>query len=98
MGELGEALGGLAVATLIVGLVLGILYLFFGSQVLGVPTVLAILVVFALRPLVGSLGPLVIVAIVVGLLVLFALIGMAMTFGTGKPPRAHDEKPGERQP
>jgi hypothetical protein len=39
---------------------------------------------------------LVIAAMVVGLIVLYMLIGMAMTLGTGKPPRAHDEKPEDR--
>lgn len=92
ISELVESGGGVLVAIVIVAFVLWVLHYAFGSQVLGLPAMLGVFVMIAIGSAV-SLGPLTIAVIVVGLLVLFVVIGMAMSLGPEKLPKARDEKP-----
>ena len=96
MGELLEVGGGLLALALGVVLVLWVLHYLFGAQVLGLPAMIGVLVVIAVGSAIPSLGILTILALVGGLLVLFVVIGMAMTLGPEKLSKASDEKPNER--
>jgi hypothetical protein len=93
MGELVESAGGVLAALLLIGFVLWVLHYVFGSQVFGLPAMIGVLVVIAVGSAVPSLGVLSIAAIAAGVLVLFAVIGIAMSLGPEKLPKAHDEKP-----
>jgi len=92
-----EVGGGLLAVALGVVLVLWVLHYLFGSQVFGVPAMVGVLVVIAVASAIPSLGILTIVAMVGGLLVLFVVIGMAMTLGPEKLGKAKDEKPKENR-
>ena len=87
-----------ALAAAAVAFALWFLYFVFGPQGLGLPAMIGVLVVFGVAKALTSAGPLVVVAMVLGLVLLFIVIGMAMTLGAGRPPQAHDEKPREEQP
>ena len=84
MTEFLEVGGGLLAVALGVVLVLWVLHYLFGSQVFGLPAMVGVLVVIAVGSAIPSLGILTIVAMVGGLLVLFVVIGMAMTLGPEK--------------
>jgi len=81
-----------------IAVALGALYFVFGSQALGLPAMIGVLVVLAVAEALSSAGPLTLLAMVVGLAALFMVIGMAMSLGAGRPPQAHDEKPKDEQP
>ena len=97
MTEFLEVGGGLLAVALGVVLVLWLLHYLFGSQVFGLPAMVGVLVVIAVGSAIPSLGILTIVAMVGGLLVLFVVIGMAMTLGPEKLGKAKDEKPKEHR-
>jgi hypothetical protein len=65
----------------------------FGPQVFGLPAMVGVLVVIAVGSAIPTLGLITIAAMAGGLLLLFAVIGMAMTFGPVKlrtpPERGH---------
>ena len=97
MTEFLEVGGGLLAVALGVVLVLWVLHYLFGSQVFGLPAMVGVLVVIAVGSAIPSLGILTIVAMVGGLLVLFVVIGMAMTLGPEKLRKGHDEQPKDRR-
>jgi hypothetical protein len=95
VSELFESAGGILVLIVIVALVLWALYSVFGSQAFGLPSLIGVFVVLAVGRAVPSLGFVTLAAIVLGLLVLFIVLGMAMSLGPEELPKAHDEKPKE---
>ena len=97
MSELLAGAGGIGIYILVAAFLLWLAYYLFGPQALGVPAFIGVLVIFALWQALPSLGVLTIAAFVAGVLVLFIVIGMAMSLGAEKPPKAHDEKPPDEQ-
>jgi hypothetical protein len=95
VSELFESAGGILVLIVIVALVLWALYSVFGSQAFGLPSLIGVFVVLAVGRAMPSLGILTLGAIVLGLLVLFIVVGTAMSLGPEELPKAHDEKPKE---
>ncbi len=93
MSELFEVAGNLGLDFLVIGGILWLAHYVFGSQALGVPAMIGIFLVIALGTMLSSLGFLVIAAMVAGLLLLYLVIGMAMSLGADRLPQAHDEKP-----
>ncbi len=83
----------LLVAALVIVAILLVLYMLFGAQALGLPTLVGALVVLAAISAIHSFA--VVLGVLGGLLLLFIAIGMAMTLGAGRPPQAHDERPKE---
>jgi hypothetical protein len=94
VSEFVESAGGVFGLALIAVLVLALLSLLFGRQVFGLPALIGVLVVVAIGSAAPSLGLLTVFAMAAGMVVLLAVIGMAMSLGPEKPPRAHDERPG----
>jgi hypothetical protein len=95
VSEFVESAGGILVVLLLAVLVLWILYIVFGPQALGVPALIGVLVVIGVGSVVPTLGLFTVVAMIGGLLVLFIVVGMAMSLGPEKLPKAHDERPKE---
>ncbi len=93
MSELLEAVVNVGAYFLVIVLVLWLAYQAFGSQVFGLPVMIGVLVVIGVATAVSAASFFVIAAMVAGLLILFIVIGMAMSLGDEKPPQAHDEKP-----
>jgi hypothetical protein len=92
MHELLEALLNVGTYVLLFGLLGWALYYTFGPQVLGVPAMMAVLVVLAGVRIFSNVGIAGLVAVVVGLGVLVMVIGMAMTVGGAT--RSYREKVG----
>jgi hypothetical protein len=95
MTELLEALAGIAAYVALIGVIVWILYLAFGTQVFGVPALIAVLVIVAGGQVVGNVGAIGFVAIVIALVGLVAVIGIAMTLGPEGRGSPAKEKPQE---
>ncbi len=100
MGELLEALGHVAFYALLVGVFAWLAYLAFGPQVFGLPVLLGILTVFTLTTLLSNIGPIAIGLVLIGVLVLWLVIGMAMSLGPQgvpddgeRPPEEESDRP-----
>lgn len=78
---------------LLAAVVLWLLYLRFGSQVFGVPALVGVLVVLGVISIAPTLGLLTLAAIVLGVVVLFLVIGLAVSVGPERLPKARDERP-----
>jgi hypothetical protein len=90
VSELLESGGGLLAIVAAALFVLWALHYLFGAQVFGLPAMIGVLVVIAVGSAIPTLGLVTVAAMAAGLLVLFAVIGMAMTLGPEKirtPPR-----------
>ena len=84
MSELLESGGGLLAIAAAALFVLWALHYLFGTQVFGLPAMIGVLVVIAVGSAIPTLGLHTLAAMAAGLLVLFAVIGMAMTLGPEK--------------
>jgi hypothetical protein len=91
--ELLESLGNIAIYIALIGALLWSLHFAFGSQVLGLPAMLGVFVVIAGVKIFGNSGIGGLVAVVFGLAAIVVVIGMAMTVGSGRPPRRESERP-----
>ena len=91
MSELLESAANVGAYVLVVGLLGWALYRAFGSQVLGLPAMVGVLVIAGALSIFSS--AVVLVAMVIGLVVLMLIIGMSMTLGP-EPPSG----PGEQRP
>jgi hypothetical protein len=96
VAELLEAVGGVALVALFVGLIGWLAYRMLGPQVFGLPAIIGVLAFFAFGSALFDLGFLGLAAAAVGVLALWMIIGMAMTLGSGKRVRSEDEKPFRR--
>jgi hypothetical protein len=85
MSELLEALAGVAGYVVLFGLLAWALYYAFGPAVLGVPTMIAVLVVIAGVRIFSNAGLTGLAAVIVGLAAIVVIIGMAMNGGAGRP-------------
>jgi hypothetical protein len=94
--ELLEALLGVGVYVLLFGLRGWALYYAFGSQVFGVPAMMAVLVVLAGVRIFSNVGLAGLAVLVVGLGVLVMVIGMAMTGGGAKKSHRREDEPVDR--
>ncbi len=65
----------------------------FGSQVLGLPAMIALLAFIALTRALSRDGLLAVLGALVGVLAIWLAIGMAMTHGAKEYVRAEEEKP-----
>jgi len=77
-----------------VGILFGLRF-FIGVQAFGLPAIIGLAVLFGMVSLVGDLGigPVGVVLVVVGIVVVLLVIGMAMSFG-GQPRKASEiERP-----
>ena len=71
-----------------------LMYFLFGPQALGLPALIAVFAVAALWRPMGELGPIGIVALIVGVGAIVLIIGMAMSFGQRVgPPRKPPGQP-----
>jgi len=93
MGELLDASGKVAFYLALFGVIAWALSLVFGSQVFGLPAMLAAFVIVAGGTVYKTAGVRGLVAMVIGLVVLMLVIGMAMSLGPEKPPGAEEERP-----
>ena len=91
MGELLESGVTVGAYVLVVGLLGWALYRAFGSQVLGLPAMIGVLVIAGALSIFSSV--VVLAAMVVGLLVLMLVIGMTMTLGPEPPSGPGEERP-----
>lgn len=92
VGELLEAIGGVAIYVVLIAVLLWALYFAFGAQVLGLPAMLGAFVVVAGVKIVGNSGLGGLVAVIFGLVAIVLIIGMAMSLG-GRPPQVEQERP-----
>lgn len=95
VAELLEAIGGVALVALFVGVIGWLAYRVLGAQVFGLPAIIGVLAFAAFGSALFDLGLLGIAAAVVGVLALWMIIGMAMTLGPERPVRSDDQKPGD---
>ncbi len=88
MTELLESLGNVAIYVVLIAALLWSLHFAFGSQVLGLPAMLGVLVLIAGVRIFNNSGIGGVVAVVLGLAAVVVVIGMAMNVGERrtKPP------------
>lgn len=67
-----------------------------GPQVLGLPVMIGVLVVFAGRSIFSNVGAAGLLAIVVGLAAVVVVIGMAMNVGNARSERSRPDEPPKR--
>jgi hypothetical protein len=91
MSELLESAANVLAYVLVASLLGWGLYRAFGSQVLGLPTLIGVLVIAAALSVFSS--AVVLLAMVIGLVVLMLVIGMAMTLGPEPPSGSGEERP-----
>jgi hypothetical protein len=92
VGELLEAVGGVAIIVVLIAVLLWALYFAFGPQALGLPAMLGALALVAGWKISGNSGVGGLAAVVLGVVAILLIIGMAMSFG-GRPPQAEQERP-----
>ena len=92
MGELLEAVGGVAIVVVLIAVLLWALYFAFGPQALGLPAMLGAFVLVAGWKISDNSGVGGLAAVVLGVVAILLIIGMAMSFG-GRPPQAEQERP-----
>jgi hypothetical protein len=92
VGELLEAVGGVAIIVVLIAVLLWALYFAFGPQALGLPAMLGAFALVAGWKISGNSGVGGLVAVVLGVAAILLIIGMAMSFG-GRPPQAEQERP-----
>ena len=92
MGELLEAVGGVAIIVVLIAVLLWALYFAFGPQALGLPAMLGAFVLVAGWKIADNSGVGGLAAVVLGVVAVLLIIGMAMSFG-GRPPQAEQERP-----
>lgn len=94
--ELLEAIAGIGIYVLLLGLLVWALYFALGPQILGIPAMIGVLVVVAgVKPF-SNQGLAGVAFMVLGLAGLVVVIGMAMTFGTKRPSPPEDQLPPDR--
>jgi hypothetical protein len=95
--ELLESGGGVAVVVALVVLVGFVAYWVFGPQAIGLPAIIGVLAVWGLVSLVSNagLGPVGIVVVVVGVVVVMFVIGMAMRLGADPYTHSDADRAGE---
>jgi hypothetical protein len=93
MGQLLNAVVVVGIYGVLFGLLAWALYFAFGPKVIGLPAMIAALVVVAgVKTVIPNSGVTGLVATVVGLAAVIVIIGMAMTVGSGRTSRAQDER------
>jgi len=92
VGELLEAVGGVAIIVVLIAVLLWALYFAFGPQALGLPAMLGAFVLVAGWKIADNSGVGGLAAVVLGVVAVLLIIGMAMSFG-GRPPQAEQERP-----
>ena len=88
---MGESVVTVGAYVVVIGLIGWALYHAFGSQVLGLPAMIAVLVIAGALSVFSS--AVVLLAMVVGLVVLMLVIGATMTLGPEPPSRPGEERP-----
>jgi hypothetical protein len=97
MTELLDTAGGIALLLAVVVVIGFAAYLAFGPQAIGLPALIGVLTTWGLASVVSNagLGPVGIVVIVGGVVVVLLIIGMAMRFGADPSTRVDPDRPGE---
>jgi hypothetical protein len=97
VAELAETVGNFAAVGVVVVLVGFVAYWAFGPQAIGLPALIGLLTLWGATSLVSNagLGPVGVVLIIAGVLVVLLIIGMAMRLGADVPTRPDADRPGE---
>jgi hypothetical protein len=94
VGGLLNALFVVGIYVVLFGLLAWALYYAFGPQVLGLPAMVAVLVIVAgVKTVIPNVGLAGLAAMIVGLAAVVVIIGMALTVGGGRVERTEDERP-----
>jgi hypothetical protein len=94
VGDLLHALLVVGIYVVLFGLLAWALYYAFGPQVVGLPAMLAVLVIVAgVKTVIPNVGLAGLAVMVVGLAAVVVIIGMAMTVGGGRVDRTENERP-----
>jgi len=94
VGDLLNALFVVGIYVVLFGLLAWALYYAFGPQTVGLPAMLAVLVIVAgVKTVIPNVGLAGLAAVVVGLAAVVVVIGMAMTVGGGRVERSDNERP-----
>jgi 4-hydroxybenzoate polyprenyltransferase len=93
VGELLDAVAGIAAYAAVIIVVGWILQWLFGVQVFGVTGMVGLLVVVAGVRVFSNSGARGLIATVICLLAIAIVIGMAMTLGADRPDRPEDDRP-----
>jgi hypothetical protein len=95
--ELLDTAGGIVAVLALVVLIGFVAYWVFGPQAIGLPALIGLFTTWGLISLVSNagLGPVGIVVIVGGVVVVLLIIGMAMRFGADPSTRVEPDRPGE---
>jgi hypothetical protein len=92
--ELLNAVLVVGIYVVLFGLLAWALYFAFGPQVIGLPAMIAVLVIVAgVKTVIPNAGLTGLVATVVGLAAVIVVIGMAMTAGSGPTSRVRGKRP-----